>query len=655
MKVGRCARGIEFAHWTALFSAATCLLLLLWLPIVLIQLSDSLSLFKTPAEIADLAALSAWLLTLLCAFVAAVACTLGTLISVVSTKAGTAISWMVTLLPVGFAVAWKVSGAAKAWMQAVTGQTWDLTGGQKGLAIAVVAAVIVAAIWLWRRRSPRAFREQAVRTLVSAFPLAIGLLVVAAAWLIWRPPSVHWASDEEPFAASTFDKKPDIILISIDTLAAADADLCGTNNAFMPNLQRFLRASTCFSQFYASSNYTLPTTVTIETGMLPWSHWSAGFNARLPPSLRGHSMAASLRTAGYDTHSVSANQWASPRHHGTWKAYKTHAIPSSNSWSYTLSARLTDLFPEADLSLIAGAMFPFLLEWDIRYRGHDNPWDSDLLYRRATAVLQGHKSAPPRPLFLWVHTMLPHSPYLPPASTRHRLLPPGQLEAWADLLADNIEYDPSKQPLVDAHRLRYRESIMAADEALGRFFDQLTALGRFDSSVIVVTADHGESFEKGYMGHAGVHLHNALIRIPLLIKLPGQQQARVLSQAFSQADLAPTLLDLANADPLPAADGRSLTRTLQGMPIPPRAVFSMSMEREGRFRPLSRGTYTMIDGPLKLTLDVASGTSTLHDLGRDPNELVDLSPQRGDDAERMQRELRKQLSEAEAKRKQLDR
>lgn len=655
MNLGPSARGIEFAHWNALFSAASCLLLLLWFPIVLILLSDSLSVFKTTAEIVDLAALSALVLTALCALIATLARGIGALVSTVSAKAGRVAAWLTVLAPVGCTAIWKTGSAANAWVQAITGKNWDLSGGEKGAVMLGTTVTVAAALWVWRRRSPATLYEQTTRTLSGAFPLVVFFLAAAVAWLAWRPPSINWSSSHEPIAAAGSTNRPNIILISIDTLASVDADPCGKGDGFMPNLRRFAQVSTCFSQFFATSNYTIPTTVSMETGMLPWSHWSAGFNARLPSALRTHSMAAHLRAASYDTYSVSANQWASPRHHGTWKAYRTHELLSSASWHYTLSARLTDVFPDADLPLIAGAMFPFLLGWDIRHRGHDNPWDSDLLYRHAKAVLSRNEGTQSRPFLLWAHTMLPHSPYLPPASTRHRLLPPGQLETWADLLPDNIEYAPSKQQLVDAHRLRYRESIMAADEALGRFFDELKASDRFDRSVIVVTADHGESFEKGYMGHAGRHLHNALIRIPLLIKLPGQQTPRVLDQAFSQADLAPTLLDLAKASPLPGQDGRSLSSALEGQPVPPRAVFSMSMERESRFQPLSRGTYAMIEGPLKLTLDLASGATTLHDLGVDPDENVDVSSARTPDVARMLRELHHRLGAAEVARKRLDR
>ena len=46
---------------------------------------------------------------------------------------------------------------------------------------------------------------------------------------------------------------------------------------------------------------------------------------------------------------------------------------------------------------------------------------------------------------------------------------------------------------------------------LGKFMDDLKASGRFDDAVIIVTADHGESFEKGYLGHAGPLLHESLV------------------------------------------------------------------------------------------------------------------------------------------------
>ena len=295
----------------------------------------------------------------------------------------------------------------------------------------------------------------------------------------------------------------------------------------------------------------------------------------------------------------------------------------------------------------------FIGAFDTHRHGERNPYDSQRTYDRVWQLLeQAAGASPHRPLFLWAHTLPPHSPYLPPPSTRHKLLPPGELERWQDHLPDNIEYKPSLQPLVDKHRLRYRESMMAADQALGDFLDRLERSGRLGRALVIVSSDHGESFERGYLGHAGPPLHDVLLRIPFVVKLPGQTSGRTVEMPVSQADLAPTVLDLVGAPALPAAEGRSLRALLEGAPLEARPVFAMTMERQSRFQPLREGHYAVIDGAQKLVWDLPRNRSELYDLQADPRERLDLSAQQPDTVERLRALLRARLDEAEALRRQ---
>jgi arylsulfatase A-like enzyme len=223
-------------------------------------------------------------------------------------------------------------------------------------------------------------------------------------------------------------------------------------------------------------------------------------------------------------------------------------------------------------------------------------------------------------------------------------------------MPDNTTYASSAQPRVDQHRLRYRESVMAADAALGAFLEHLDRQGLLDSALVVVTSDHGESFEKGYLGHAGPLTHDSLIRVPLVVKLPGQKIGKTLNVPVSQADLAPTLLDMVGAPPLPHAEGRSLRAALEGKPLPLKPVFSMTMERQSRFEPIRYGRYVVIDGNDKLTLaldpkgNAQAEKVTLFDLAADPAETHDLAQQRPERSRELQTLLRSQLAEAEKRR-----
>ncbi|MCA9791622.1 MAG: sulfatase-like hydrolase/transferase [Candidatus Eremiobacteraeota bacterium] len=138
------------------------------------------------------------------------------------------------------------------------------------------------------------------------------------------------------------------------------------------------------------------------------------------------------------------------------------------------------------------------------------------------------------PTVVWVHLFAPHHPF-------HL---EGRWVAGPDDLAS-----------------RYHRAISQWDEEMGRFLQQLDA--RFPNTVVVLSADHGESFGRGEGGwngtlHGANWLNRDICHIPLIIKTPGQTQGRRLKTFASQIDVAPTLLDLLKIDLPPDLDGESM-------------------------------------------------------------------------------------------------
>ena len=442
----------------------------------------------------------------------------------------------------------------------------------------------------------------------------------------------------------TASDKPDIILITIDSLAAKDAEPCGTGPTLMPVLRQLANEGSCFTRFYAASNFTTPTTSSIETGMLPWRHRAVQIGASVDDDVAGAALAQTLRQSGYRTHSVSANLLASPRHHGTYSGYDTEEIAKSTSLKTTVRGWFT-VFKDSSLPFLVYSATSFLGTMDIYINRNENPYDPMQVYQRGVELLSDAANAGKRqPVFMWLHTLPPHAPYLPVAPYKYRLLPAGQLDTWPQFLADNLRYRPAQQSEVDRHHLRYKESIMAADHALGWLFEQLRAKGRWENALIIVSADHGESFEKGYMGHAGPDLHDALINIPLVVKMPHQHLGQVITQPTSQADLAPTLIELSKAKANPAMEGRSIVRLLKGEHQEPSPVFAMSLERSSRFAALKEGRVAVIQGPWKLIYDIGRRTGSLYNLNEDPEELRDLHTLRPREVEQLIRTVQMKLN-----------
>ena len=109
-------------------------------------------------------------------------------------------------------------------------------------------------------------------------------------------------------------------------------------------------------------------------------------------------------------------------------------------------------------------------------------------------------------------------------------------------------------------RTAYDECIAALDRDLGVLFDVLERRGVLESTVLIVTADHGEQFgEHGDYGH-GCSVYQPEIHVPLLIRFPREvPKGRVVREAVSLRDLPATVLDLAGLEGHSVFPGQSLS------------------------------------------------------------------------------------------------
>lgn len=631
------------ARWTELFFTGVSGLVVIWLPLDVIEQIDGLRAFLTWREIAgDLA-----LLIVLLAAAVAVA---SGLLSIATSgwcgvRARGAIAWGCVVLPVGVICAWQFASDAKHWFERVSGHR--LTVGPEGRASLLVAIFALVGWLCWRVGTIRLLRL-VTETLRSTRLLVITALALSVGFLLLHPPVValsqhsHIRPPVNHFHGAA--QPPDIYLISLDALADVDANVCGTGPTLMPRLRQLAATSGCFARTYASSNFTTPTSATLETGVLPWTHWATQIDARVISPFRSQSLGAVLSAAGYSTYSVSANTLASPRHHGTYSDYGMEIIVPSDSLRMRAREAFT-LLPDSSLPFFLYPVFSFLGTADVYLNSTHYPYDPERVYGTARSLVGTADRG--RPMFIWMHSLPPHAPYLPPQSTRYRLLPPGQLDTWRELLPEDSHYSPGQQQLVDRNRDRYRECILGADEALGGMLDYLSRTRRLDAALVIVTADHGESFEKSYLGHAGDLLHEALLRIPLVIKAPGQRVGRVVQTPVSQADIAPTIFEVAHANPPAYLEGRSLTPALHEQSLEPRPVISMALERTSRFTALHTGHFAVIDGSYKLVYHLGADRSELYELASDPSESHDVAARYPEIAARLRQFLKARLHRAE--------
>lgn len=193
---------------------------------------------------------------------------------------------------------------------------------------------------------------------------------------------------------------------------------------------------------------------------------------------------------------------------------------------------------------------------------------ADVLTPRVLEWLAGRD--PERPFLLYVHTIDPHWPYLPPADLVARLRSEPVDPALLSLsLRDDLRTGriPVDDELLGALTTLYLAEASFADRWFGVLLDELRRAGIDDETVIVFLSDHGEELhERGGFGH-GLHLHAEVLRIPLIVRWPGSQRPRRVSAPVEHLDLLPTLLDLLGIGhgPLP---GRSLLALLSGSGAP---------------------------------------------------------------------------------------
>jgi len=436
---------------------------------------------------------------------------------------------------------------------------------------------------------------------------------------------------------------PDVYLITIDALRADDLSLYGYNLPTTPSLEKFSQRSSTFDYFVANTNFTTSATASIETGELPWSHrlfqpW--GFLLHY----NTQNLPASLRQLGYYTAMISSNELASPIQRRTLEGYDAVEYPTPlgalGSGRYTLLVG-TDCQDTLNITSI-GHLMALAGYLDVLISGDRYPFPAEKAFEQARTLVE--RRVHTQPLFLWTHILPPHDPYWPPASFRRRFLPTEKLISHSDPTNFDAHRLPPGVSAAQQHA-RYDEMIAYADHALGDFLDWLDQSGRLDRSIVIISADHGESFEHDWYNHTGPFLYNGLIHIPLLIHLPGQKQGARVSYLAQQVDLLPTILDFVGGSVPTRTDGVSLRPALEGKQLPERYVFSMNLEPNRVFDPITKGTVAVVDDEFKYVNYLGRHQEVLYRYKSDTTEEHDLIGAEPEVAKRMRDALFEKLKE----------
>jgi arylsulfatase A-like enzyme len=437
-----------------------------------------------------------------------------------------------------------------------------------GLAFAFAPSVVLLlAVWIARRGGP-------IR-LLTVPALMVATFAGALNPWITRPPAREHARPP-PSSHRPGPESPDLLLVIVDTLRA-DHVRHGKFSPGTPALDQLATNGIEFTQAIASAAWTLPSHGSLFTGRAPADHGAVTVAARLRDDVP--TLAQVLHDAGYQTAAFTGGGFVVA---ATGLDRGFDEFDSRAEMHDHVLARHTPLVLRVGRNRFA----PF---WPV-VNSVDASGGLALGARHALEWMKRRDLS--RPCFLVVHTYQVHDYYLYQArwddaegsftSARPRFPKrfEGRLWVHPDEIADGLSADD-----VESLRRIYAHRVALVDAAIGSLIEQVQAESGGRPLVIAVTSDHGEGFDAAdhRLMHGG-RLQDDLLRVPLLLALPGGPAGVAVDQQVRLVDLMPTLLDCAGVQAPDGLEGASLRALVAESDEPngPRVAWSEDGAGDGR-------------------------------------------------------------------------
>lgn len=535
------------------------------------------------------------------------------------------------------------------------GASWAVCFGLAAALVGwMIAAFLTAAPTVPKRLAPWIDVSAALAVGLTASALrpryrwvrawALVTLTLVLLLFVPYPPSPASPEEARPPAGVADPTRPDVVLVSIDTLRADHLGAYGRSPTITPEMDRVAREGVVFTRGLASSPWTTPSVASMLTGLPTVSHGagrplSSGFTFnRSPLERRFTTLAERFAAAGYRTRGVVANAFLHPES-GMAQGFDEFATPSGG-------AMMASFMRELPLTRLIVALTPAAKWGDYRAQGVTD------------IALKWLGETDPRPLFLWVHYIDPHTPYqadpalLDPAvlgEMMHQAHPPlredgtviGDVFAGTDLVRSGSLWLGPR----DRERLQqyYAGEVAYTDVHVGRLFAALRA-GRAKRPVVAaLTADHGEEFwDHGHFEH-GHDYYREVTWVPLVFWGAGAVPAgRTVTTVAGLIDVAPTLVELSGL-PAMVPDAPAEGRSLVGLWGTGGGAGTVAPARFSGGNLYGLPAVLVEDGPWRFLLR-ANGMQELYDVSRDPQERHNRVFEHPDVAERYRRALEPQLA-----------
>jgi arylsulfatase A-like enzyme len=346
-------------------------------------------------------------------------------------------------------------------------------------------------------------------------------------------------------AGESSRRRPNVVLISLDSVRADHLSCYGYSRPTSPHLDRLAAEGTLFTRAYSASSWTVPSHMTMLTSLWPSLHGVDTWKKHLDPARV--TLAERFRDAGYDTAAFVSG----PSLHAAFGFDQGFRL-----YNNTMAFSPED-FQAGD---------PTLPSTIAHARSHQlvtGPRVSELVRRWLDQEAT-------RPFFLFVHLWDPHYDYIPPPPY-DKMFDSGYRGTFDFSHLDSNRDIRADMPLRDEEHLvaLYDGEIAATDGVIGELIESLERHRLLDGTLVVITADHGEEFfEHGGKAHFRT-LFDEVIHVPLIFRLPGRVRAGQRTEViFDAVHLMPTILGIAGITAGPEARGRDLEGILRGEPPP---------------------------------------------------------------------------------------
>ncbi len=376
----------------------------------------------------------------------------------------------------------------------------------------VVAVVVVAMVW---RVGMKLVRRSRARVFLPVILICVLALPVWP-WL-WAHRSLLGGTNtdlrsEQPRA---------IVLITIDTLRADAIGPSQESSERAPRIGELMSDSIVFLHARSPSSWTKPSMASMLTGVSPLIHGALRPVSSLKDRLV--TVAELLQAEGFRTAAIgrNSNLAASFGFDQGFDFFRMY-LGSGETINPSVGSRVLD-----SLGL-----------------GLTRPSTDQLSISAAQWIRRNHR----RPFFFWLHIFDPHAPYAPPRRWLEEETHEDGFTSFDDL--SKVRQGTRVLRAPDKRRVKalYDAEVRYVDRAVGELLGTMKELRIYDSSLVVLSSDHGEEFfEHGGMSH-GHTLYDELLRVPLLVKLPFSRPTGDVEVDVSTESVTPTILDVAGVE-----------------------------------------------------------------------------------------------------------